>query len=132
MIMNGRDILSKSNRWIPFVFFLAVSHQAISQKTTEVFIPLGKSPGVSGKMTIIGKVESIKPGTHSITVRQDDNTRTIIEIDKNTPIYLDKSDIGETNSSGRWEDIQPGRVIEVKYRGAIQQGALDWIKIQVK
>ena len=41
---------------------------ALGQKSTEMFIPLGQSPGLSGNLTVIGKIEMINVSGQSITV----------------------------------------------------------------
>ena len=115
---------------IPLLLVL-LCHEARSQKTTEVFIPIGKSPGVSGKTTKMGKVESVKTQDYSVTMTLEDHTQATIKIEKSTAIYLDKSILKQPNAQGKWEDIKPGLLMEAKYSD-INKNACEWIKVQVK
>ena len=111
---------------------IIISGEAKSQKTTEVYIPIGESPGVSGKMTIIGKVEQIRNKDHSITVSLSDNSKLMCKMDKDTPVYLDKSTLKQSNTSGDWGYIKPGMLIEAKYKDRTKTGPIEWIKVQMK
>ena len=35
--------------------------QVHGQQMTEIFIPIGQSPGVSGKSSLVGAIESVNP-----------------------------------------------------------------------
>ena len=39
-----------------------------AQKMTEQYIPIGQSPGLSGKYTVIGKLQSVNPQERTCTV----------------------------------------------------------------
>ena len=116
--------------FIPLLLVL-LCHEARSQKMTEVFIPIGESPGVSGKTTKMGKVESVKTQDYSVTMTLADQTKATIKIEKSTAIYLDKSILKQPNSQGKWEDIKPGLLMEAKYSD-IDKSTCEWIKVQVK
>jgi hypothetical protein len=109
-----------------------VNHEALSQKLTEVFIPLGKSPGVSGKMTTVGKVEDIRRGSYAMTITQSDKSNATIKAETSTVIYLDRSNLTQPSTTGKWEDIRPGLMIEAKYKDESKRGPIEWIKVQMK
>ncbi|MEE8060823.1 MAG: hypothetical protein V3T16_03300, partial [Gemmatimonadales bacterium] len=42
------------------------------QESTEQFIPIGKSPGMSGMYSMIGEVVSVDAQNRTVTVRNDE------------------------------------------------------------
>src|SRR6266850_5041586 len=113
--MKRNKVKIKSFHLILPLLLLLLCNEARAQKMTEVFIPIGKSPGASGKTTKIGKVESVKAKDYSITMTLDDQTKATIKIEKSTAIYLDKSIQKQRNTRGKWEDIKPGLLMEANY-----------------
>jgi len=117
------------------IVFIALSCCTVgtlyAQKETEVFIPVGKSPGVSGKYSIIGKVESVNAHDSVITVAQDTNIKTL-NINFHTQIYLDKSKVKQTNTKGSFTDIKQGQLIEVKYKDNKPGNSVEWLKVQIE
>lgn len=105
---------------------------ASAQKATEVFIPIGESPGLSGKYTIIGNIDSINTQKKTVVVSDSTGSHTM-QISEQTKIYLDRSKLNLSNKKGAFTDIHVGMLAEVKYKHEKQknQGPVDWIKIQV-
>ncbi len=99
------------------------------QKTTEQFIPLGKSPGLSGKLTWIGTVEQVDEANKSLTVKSDSATKTF-KVSDQTRIWLDRSKARLSNVKGDFTDLKNGRKVEVKYLKDRETEA-EWIKIEV-
>jgi hypothetical protein len=102
-----------------------------AQKSTERFIPVGKSPGISGKYTSIGTIDAVDMDQRTLTCT--DSTGTImVKVDKNTKIWVDRSKQKLPNLKGSLDDCHQGQVVEVKYRNNERQpgAAADWIKIQ--
>src|SRR5262245_18312479 len=99
------------------------------QKTTEQFIPLGKSPGISGKLTWIGTVEKVDEQDKSLTVKTDSNSKTF-KVSDQTRIELDRSKASLSNIKGGFTDLKNGRKVEVKYLKDRETEA-EWIKIEV-
>lgn len=97
-----------------------------AQQATEVFIPIGQSPGLSDKYTYMGTVESVNKQKQ--TIRADGRD---IEIVGDTEIWLDRTALKERNSSGSFADLQSGRQVEIKYVDATGKQVADWIKIKV-
>ena len=98
-----------------------------AQKTTEQFIPLGKSPGVSGVSSYIGKIAKVDATNRIITVA--DGTKSwSVAITETTNIWLDRSKYKKTNIVGRFEDLKASRQVEVKPEDANADRA-EWIKV---
>jgi hypothetical protein len=109
----------------------AVSFCLYAQQSTELFIPCGKSPGVSGKYSVMGKVEMVKTSDSTITMRQDAGIKSM-RWTARTKIYLDKSKLKLPNKKGTWADIKPGMMAEAKYKDNKPGGTVEWIKVQIE
>ena len=107
------------------------------QKATEQFIPIGKSPGVSGKVTVMGNIESLDSTTYSLRIKLSDGSPQTVSILRQgkTIIYIDKSNRGETNSTGNWQDLKPGLLVEVKFSDQnLNQNKklVEWVKVEAR
>lgn len=103
---------------------------AHGQEATEIFIPIGQSPGVSGKVSMIGTLESMDRGRKTVTVSSPSGARTVAFTER-TSIWLDRSLQKQPNQSGALSDLQPGRRIEVKLRKGEPKPVAEWIKVEV-
>jgi len=105
---------------------------AHGQRATEMFIPVGQSPGVSGKYSVVGKIKSISAQNQILTIAGSAGTHTAT-ITSRTKIWLDRSKLRLANRSGTFSDCQEGQTVEIKYEDPKQmgRGAAEWIKIQV-
>ena len=72
------------------VLLLAAATAAHGQRLTEMFIPIGESPGLSGKHTIIGTISAVDAKTRIITCVYGSETITAKVTDR-TRIWLDRS-----------------------------------------
>jgi hypothetical protein len=109
---------------------LGVVAFAHAQKTTERFIPLGQSPGVSGKTTVIGTIGTVDAAAKSLAVQSDAGPQRFTVTDA-TRIWLDRSAARQSTQTGTWADLRPGRRVEVKFPdgdGAPRTSA-EWIKV---
>ena len=102
------------------------------QKSTEIFIPIGKSPGVSGKYSVIGTIASFDETTRVLTIKVEDVEHTVT-ITEETKIWLDKSGIQQTNEVGSPADCRQGRLCEMKYvyDGETRKDEAEWLKIRI-
>ena len=100
------------------------------QQATEMFIPIGESPGLSDKETVIGTIESVDPGTRMMTVSTPSGVETVAITDR-TMIWLDRSEQKQPNQNGIIGDLQKGRKIETKIRKGEPKAVAEWIKVQV-
>lgn len=108
-----------------------LSYNTYAQKETEVFIPVGKSPGVSGKYSVIGRAETVNYHDSSITLRQEAGMRTI-KITRKTVFYLDKSKLKLTSKKCSFADCKPGLMMEAKFINNKPDGLIEWLKVQLE
>jgi len=109
---------------------LATPGPAYPQKATEQFIPLGQSPGASGKVTWIGEIVGTDPAQRTLSIGEAQGTHTVKLTDK-TRIFLDRSKLKQSNVTGSIADLQKGRRVEVKYEGPGPTPAADWVKVEI-
>lgn len=104
------------NKNLTAVIFCLLCSVCEAQRTTELYIPIGRSPGLStqGK-TIIGTVIAIN-GDEIVV-----GDKTFLMSDK-TKIFLDRSQAKLTNLYGVRSDIKAGVFVEAY--------ASEWIKVR--
>lgn len=105
---------------------------AHGQRATEMYIPVGQSPGLSGKHTVVGKIKTINAQDRTLTIVGSAGTHTAT-ITSRTKIWLDRSKLRLANQKGTFSDCQEGRTVEIKYEDPKQmgRGAAEWVKIQL-
>ena len=106
---------------------------ASAQKTTEQFVPVGQSPGLSGKYTVIGTVQAVNMRDQTVTIAGPSGTRSA-KVTERTRIWLDRSKIQQPNVKGTFADLRTGVTVEVKHEDptrASAGGPAEWIKIQI-
>ncbi len=105
---------------------------AHGQKATEMFVPLGQSPGLSGKVTIIGSIETISARNRTIVVTGSAGSWSV-QVTKRTQIWLDRSTLRLSSQNGTFADLRKGRLVEVKYEGSKRKskGPAEWIKVEI-
>lgn len=108
---------------------LTVASPGFAQKTTELFIPLGQSPGLSGKHTLVGKIDLTNALNNTLTVTDAAGTYSV-PVAPGTRIYLDKSQAGMPNTQGTLADCRPGDTIEVKFVDNARTQPAEWIKVR--
>jgi len=108
-----------------------VSSDMNAQKETEVFIPVGMSPGVSGKYSVMGRVETVNWNDSSVTIKQAEGMKNI-KITSSTKIYLDRSKLKLTNRKCSMADCKPGRLVEAKYKDNKPGSSIEWLKVQLE
>lgn len=104
--------------------------EASGQQATEMFIPIGQSPGLSNKGNVIGTLESVDPGKRIVTISSSSGAQTVGITDR-TMIWLDRSEQKQPNQNGAINDLQKGRKIEIKVRKGEPKAVAEWIKVQV-
>jgi hypothetical protein len=103
---------------------------AFGQQVTERFIPIGQSPGVSSKMSIMGTVESVDAAKRTLMVTGQAGAQTWQITDK-TQIWTDRSAKKEQNQTGTLGDLQKGRKVEIKPGQGDAKATAVWIKVQM-
>jgi len=109
---------------------VAAPGPAYPQKATEQFIPLGQSPGVSGKLTWIGEVVGTDTARRTLSIDGAQGAHTA-KITEKTRIFLDRSKLKQSNVTGTIADLQKGRRVEVKFEGPGPTPAADWVKVEI-
>jgi hypothetical protein len=121
------------NRYLGLAFMVVALGSALDasgQQATEMFIPIGQSPGLSNTSTLIGTLESVDPGKMTVTVSSPSGIQTVGITDR-TLIWIDRSPEKQPNQPGALRDLQQGRKVEVKPRSGEPQAVAEWIKVQV-
>ena len=103
---------------------------AHSQQMTEMFIPVGQSPGVSNKSSLIGTVDSIDAKNRTVTVAAPSGVRTVA-LTNRTKIWLDRSLLKAPNQTGAFTNLQKGRKVEVKLEQGEHKQVAEWVKVQL-
>ena len=104
---------------------------AHGQEATERYIPIGQSPGVSGKLTSIGEIADVDPRERTVTIVEPAGRRTVRITDK-TRIWIDRSKLKLTSVTGSFGDLQKGRRVEAKYEDPADRQVADWVKVEAK
>jgi hypothetical protein len=113
------------------ILLLSGTPSAHGQKATEIFIPIGQSPGLSNKISIIGTIEAVDARAQTIVVAGPSGSWSATITDR-TKIWLDKSKLRLSNQEGTLTDLRKGLLAEVKYEEAgVRKGPADWIKVQI-
>ncbi len=97
-----------------------------AQQATEVYIPIGKSPGVSDGRSIVGPVASVDPADYRMTVSVD-GARKAISMTPATRYYLDRTRYGQQNRKATFEDCEVGLRVEAYLDN---DGNAIWVKIE--
>lgn len=100
-----------------------------AQQATERYVPLGQSPGVSQKITVIGTIDAVDAAARTIIVAGPVGSNSV-RVGKQTKIWLDRSKIKQVNMVGAFADLVAGRTVEVKFVDSDRRQLADWIKVE--
>ena len=110
---------------------LAAAAPALAHRATERYIPIGASPGVSGKLTYIGVVESMDRAAQTIRVKAGDHS-VGMTCNERTRFWLDRSKIRKTNLEGSIADCLLGRRVEIRFVNDDREAAVAaWVKVEI-
>jgi len=112
------------------VALLCGTSYAHGQKATERYIPIGQSPGLSGKYTSIGLITDVNTRARTITIADSAGPKTV-QISDTTRIWLDRSKLRKSNITGRFTDLVKGRRVEAKYQVPERGRAVEWVKVEI-
>jgi hypothetical protein len=115
---------------VAVLLMLGWTGTAGAQRTTEQYIPIGQSPGISGVRSYIGAITAVDPQGRTITVQDSTGAHTIRVVER-TRIWLDRSAERLSNDAGDMSDLRVGRRVEVKYVDDEARDTADWIKVAV-
>jgi hypothetical protein len=112
---------------ICFLIIGAFSVQA--EKETELYIPIGQSPGLSGKYTVMGKIDQVDPKNQTIKMSGPSGSYSV-KLTRDTSIYLDRSKAQLPNTYGTLADCNTGDTVEVKFEDNSHNKPVEWIKVE--
>ena len=105
---------------------------ALAQKATEIYIPIGQSPGLSGKHTMMGRIQSLNAADRSMTVMDAAGAAVTVRTSPQTALWLDRSKLKQPNKKGSYADYRKDMMVEVKYRNNDRRaGVVEWVKVQM-
>ncbi|MGH6782951.1 MAG: hypothetical protein ACREB5_12715 [Sphingomonadaceae bacterium] len=106
---------------------VAVAMAAAAHQETELYIPIGESPGISHLKSWIGPIQSLDATRSGFAMRVGESPK-YLAFDKSTKIYLQYTAPGRINRTGIVADCQAGRTAEVYVD---DNGILRWVKIRM-
>ncbi len=112
------------------VFVFGAVSTVHAQKAAEVYIPIGQSPGLSGKRTAIGTIDSLDAVRGTMIVA-DSSQSYLVRFTDDTKIYLDRSPSRQSNTLGKISDCTKYAVVEVKFKGNKVGDVAEWIKVRI-
>lgn len=108
-------------------FCLAAAGPASGHPATELYIPIGKSPGISHVKSRIGRIQSLAATRSGMTIEAQDGPVYVV-VDKATKIYVQYADPARANHRGTYADCQKGLMAEAY---VADDGTVPWIKVLV-
>ena len=103
---------------------------AQAQWATERYIPIGQSPGISGKVAMIGTVSQFEGGTLTLAVPGHAGPYRM-QVTPATRIWLDRSAARQSTLDGTVSDLRAGRRVEIKFADERNRSAAHWIKVDM-
>ncbi|MFN0085892.1 MAG: hypothetical protein ACKVX9_10940 [Blastocatellia bacterium] len=111
--------------------WLWIGPQALAQRATERFIPIGKSPGESGLHTLVGEIESFDAATRTLTLTiAVPAGKQTLKLTDQTRIWIDRSKQKLGALKGAADDLRKGARVEVKWKDPEARTTAEWIKIE--
>ena len=102
----------------------------LAEKTTELYLPIGKSPGLSDKISLIGTIAEVNSQDQTLTVTGASGTYTV-RTTEYTLIFLDKSKLRQPNRYGIFSDLKKDMMVEVRFEADKRHRPAEWIKLQI-
>jgi hypothetical protein len=113
------------------IILLAMVPIAPAEKETELYIPIGQSPGLSGKYAATGRIEQVNYSKNTLTMSAGSGTYTV-KVSERTKIYLDRSKMGQSNLYGSFADCKQGMMLEVRFEQDERGRPAEWIKLEMQ
>ena len=102
-----------------------------AEKATELYIPMGQSPGLSDRHSATGRIEQVNYSQNTLTMSAGSGTYTV-KVSKRTMIYLDRSKMGQPNLYGSFADCKKGMMLEVRFEQDERGRPAEWIKLEMQ
>ena len=100
--------------------------EAPAQRATEVYIPIGESPGISASESVIGSISSIDYAQYHMTITTPVESITVM-LTNRTLYYIDNSNQKMRSVTGGIEDCEVGSRVEALVN---DDGEAVWVKVQ--
>jgi len=122
----------KKIKAIYFITTIAIGFltPAWGQNATELYLPLGRSPGVSAKLSLIAMIAEVNSQDQALTVTSASGAHTIY-ISEYTQIFIDNSTLRQPNRYGTFSDFKAGMLVEVRFEADKSHRPAQWIKLQI-
>jgi len=104
---------------------------ALAQKSAELYLPIGRSPGLSDKLSLIGTIAEVNSQDQTLTVMTGASATDTVTTSEYTLIFLDKSKLRQPNRYGTFSDFKTGMRIEVRFEADKRHRPAQWIKLQI-
>ena len=122
--------MSKHLTIIGIICFLMIgAFSADAEKSTELYIPIGQSPGLSGEYTVLGKIDQVNLQNRTLKMSGASGSYTVT-LTESTSIYLDRSNVKRTSTYGSLVDCKAGDTVVVKFEDNSRNKPIEWIKVQ--
>lgn len=108
-------------------FVLAALTTAGAHPATELYIPIGQSPGISHLKSRIGPIASLSATQSGLTIALEGGS-VYVAFDRNTKVYVQYADPGKANQLGTYADCRAGLTAEVY---TADDGTVPWVKVLV-
>ena len=113
-----------------WIIILGITAIVSAEKATELYIPIGQSPGLSDSSNLIGRIHAVDYKNRSLTV-DGASGRLTVHATEYTLIYLDKSKLRQPNQYGTFSDVKPSITVEVRFESGKRHRPAEWIKLQI-
>ena len=113
-----------------FIIVFAMAPVTLAEKATELYIPVGKSPGLSGKYSATGRIEQVNYQNNTLTMSSGSGTYTV-KVSERTMIFLDRSKMRQSNLYGSFADCKKGMMLEVRFEKDERGRPAEWIKLEM-
>ena len=109
---------------------LLVAPPGGAQLMTERYVPIGESPGISGKESTMGEITAVDRAARTPTVAGDGGAREY-RVTADTHVWLDRTRWRLSNTDGSYSDCEVGDYVEVMH-SADDPAVAAWVKVRTR
>ncbi len=102
---------------IPILWLFAAS-PTLAQQQTEIYIPIGGSPGLSGTHADVGQIQDFDAGSRTLSLAAQGGTRPV-HISSDTQLWLDRIGAKLRNTGGSISDLVSGLIVNLLSPGLL-------------
>lgn len=122
---------------VPFLMFsFSEAYGADSERDEkfveryEKFIPFDYSPGLESEQVTIGEIVAVDKEAKRVTIRADSETYHY-KVMEDTSIWLDRTQLKESNLRGSLSDLGAGLKAEIQTASEGDEKVAKWIKVKI-